>query len=48
VNSARNPAFQQLDIRIDKRCVFNRFVLDAPEADAQEWTGEPASEDWLN
>ena len=27
VNSARNPAFHQLDIRIDKRWVFNRFIL---------------------
>lgn len=28
VNSARNPAFHQLDIRIDKRWVFNRWILD--------------------
>jgi len=27
-NSARNPAFHQLDIRIDKRWVFDRFILD--------------------
>jgi outer membrane receptor protein involved in Fe transport len=29
VNSARNPAFHQLDVRIDRRWVFNRWVLDA-------------------
>jgi outer membrane receptor for ferrienterochelin and colicin len=28
VNSARNPAFHQLDIRLDKRWVFNRWILD--------------------
>ena len=28
VNSARNPAFHQLDIRIDKRWVFQRWILD--------------------
>ncbi|MBN2575802.1 MAG: TonB-dependent receptor [Deltaproteobacteria bacterium] len=28
VNSARNPAFHQLDIRIDKRWVFDRWILD--------------------
>ena len=27
VNSARNPAFHQLDLRIDKRWVFNRWIL---------------------
>lgn len=29
VNSARNPAFHQLDVRIDRRWVFNRWLLDA-------------------
>jgi TonB family protein len=28
VNSARNPAFHQLDLRVDKRWVFNRWILD--------------------
>jgi len=28
VNSARNPAFHQLDLRIDKRWVFDRWILD--------------------
>ena len=27
VNSARNPTFHQLDLRIDKRWVFNRWIL---------------------
>ena len=27
VNTARNPAFHQLDLRIDKRWVFNRWIL---------------------
>jgi TonB family protein len=27
VNSARNPAFHQLDLRVDKRWVFNRWIL---------------------
>ncbi len=29
VNSSRNPAFHQLDMRIDRRWVFNRWVLNA-------------------
>jgi TonB family protein len=29
VNSARNPAFHQLDVRIDRRWVFNRWILNA-------------------
>jgi TonB family protein len=28
VNSARNPAFHQLDLRVDKRWFFNRWILD--------------------
>jgi TonB family protein len=28
-NSARNPAFHQLDLRIDRRWTFNRWLLDA-------------------
>jgi TonB family protein len=28
VNSARNPLFHQLDLRVDKRWVFNRWILD--------------------
>jgi TonB family protein len=28
VNSARNPAFHQLDLRIDKRWLFDRWILD--------------------
>jgi len=28
VNSARNPAFHQLDLRIDKRWVFDHWILD--------------------
>jgi outer membrane receptor protein involved in Fe transport len=28
VNSARNPAFHQLDLRVDKRWVFDRWMLD--------------------
>jgi TonB family protein len=27
VNSARNPAFHQLDLRVDKRWIFNRWIL---------------------
>jgi hypothetical protein len=27
VNSARNPAFHQLDLRIDKRWIFDRWML---------------------
>jgi hypothetical protein len=29
VNSSRNPAFHQLDLRVDRRWVFNRWILDA-------------------
>ncbi|HJX63452.1 MAG TPA: TonB family protein [Polyangia bacterium] len=28
VNSSRNPAFHQLDLRVDKRWVFDRWILD--------------------